>query len=202
MRCDKTVLISIKPEWVKEIIRGTKTIEIRKTAPKLECPFKVYIYCSKNQHPIDCIRSFNGNIEFYEMEKINIGKPINGKVIGEFTCNHILEFNKDEYGANCYDIDDDSFEATCITLLDDLWQYGKGKTLYGWCIDNLKIYSEPVDVTKFKQVKVIRGYHTKSLDVTKNIDIDYLMHTKRIEVKFLTRAPQSWCYVNDMRGIL
>lgn len=43
---DKAVLISIRPEWVEKIARGEKTLELRKTEPKLETPFKVYIYCT------------------------------------------------------------------------------------------------------------------------------------------------------------
>ena len=42
----KAVLISIRPEWVEKIARGEKTLELRKTEPKLETPFKVYIYCT------------------------------------------------------------------------------------------------------------------------------------------------------------
>lgn len=40
----KAVLISIKPKWCDLIRRGRKTVEVRKTCPKLEVPFKVYIY--------------------------------------------------------------------------------------------------------------------------------------------------------------
>ena len=43
----KAVLISINPEWCDLILRGDKTAEVRKTKPKLETPFKVYIYCTK-----------------------------------------------------------------------------------------------------------------------------------------------------------
>jgi predicted transcriptional regulator len=38
------VLISIKPKWVNLILSGKKTIEIRKTIPKLAPPFTCYIY--------------------------------------------------------------------------------------------------------------------------------------------------------------
>ncbi len=196
---DNCVLISIKPEWVKEIIKGNKTIEVRKSIPKLRCPFKVYIYCSKNQYPIDCIRMQNGRIEFYEPEKLNIGTPINGNVIGEFMCNEVIEWTRDDYGTNCYDISDDDFEATCITLMDDFWEYGKGKTLYGWRINDLKIYDKPIPVTKFKQTKLVRGYHKKPCDPDKKIDIEWILSGKRLEVNHLTRAPQSWCYVDSMR---
>ena len=43
----KAVLMSAKPEWCKKILSREKTVEVRKTRPKLETPFKVYIYCTK-----------------------------------------------------------------------------------------------------------------------------------------------------------
>lgn len=38
----KKVLISIRPEWCELIGRGQKTIELRKTKPKIDTPFKCY----------------------------------------------------------------------------------------------------------------------------------------------------------------
>lgn len=43
----KAVMISIRPKWCEKIARGEKTIEVRKTRPKLETPFKCYIYCTQ-----------------------------------------------------------------------------------------------------------------------------------------------------------
>lgn len=40
----KAVLISIRPEWVRKILNGSKTVEIRKTAPKCGVPVRCYIY--------------------------------------------------------------------------------------------------------------------------------------------------------------
>lgn len=40
----KSVLISIKPKWCELIASGKKTVEVRKTRPKIETPFKCYIY--------------------------------------------------------------------------------------------------------------------------------------------------------------
>lgn len=40
----KAVMISIRPKWCEKIVNGEKTIEVRKTRPKLETPFKCYIY--------------------------------------------------------------------------------------------------------------------------------------------------------------
>ena len=41
------VLISIRPKWCELIANGVKTVEVRKNRPKLEMPFKCYIYCTK-----------------------------------------------------------------------------------------------------------------------------------------------------------
>lgn len=42
----KAVMLSIRPKWVEKIANGEKTIEVRKTKPKLDTPFKCYIYCT------------------------------------------------------------------------------------------------------------------------------------------------------------
>ena len=60
----KAVLISIRPEWCEKIMSGQKTIEVRKTRPKMNPPFKCYIY-----------------------------KCGNGKVIGEFVCDEIISID-------------------------------------------------------------------------------------------------------------
>ena len=98
---DKAVLISIKPKWCDLIVRGKKTIEVRKTRPKLETPFTAYIYCTKA--PQQLITIFKDGEETMDGE-IHHGKPVFVKfnkllpdsirgntqmVIGEFTCNDI-----------------------------------------------------------------------------------------------------------------
>ena len=41
----KAVLISIRTEWCEKIVNGRKPIEVRKTRPKMDTPFKCYITC-------------------------------------------------------------------------------------------------------------------------------------------------------------
>ena len=69
----KSVLISIQPKWVEKIVKGEKTIEVRKSRPKIETPFKCYIYCTYGK----------------ENENYMLGKR--GKVVGEFVCDWITE---------------------------------------------------------------------------------------------------------------
>ena len=54
----KAVLISIRPEWCEKIANKVKSLEIRKTVPKLKPPFKVYIYCTRGP---PYLNSHNGN---------------------------------------------------------------------------------------------------------------------------------------------
>lgn len=42
----QAVMLSVQPKWCELIANGKKTIEVRKRRPKLETPFKVYIYCT------------------------------------------------------------------------------------------------------------------------------------------------------------
>lgn len=45
----KAILMSIRPKWVEKIANGEKTVEVRKTVPKCDQPFKVYMYCTKEK---------------------------------------------------------------------------------------------------------------------------------------------------------
>ena len=104
----KSVLISIQPKWCELIASGKKTVEVRKTKPKLETPFKVYIYCTKAiQHfslgggmyaTNDTLyRLPTGEVKFgdgFELLGSWVGEYdennfFNGKVIGEFVCDEV-----------------------------------------------------------------------------------------------------------------
>ena len=51
---DKAVLFSVNPRYAGLILSGKKTVEVRKTIPLLEPPFKGYIYCTKGycEYPV------------------------------------------------------------------------------------------------------------------------------------------------------
>ena len=104
----KAVLLSIKPKWCELIANGKKTVEVRKTKPKIETPFKVYVYCTRNKRQwLRKVSNFVREIFITENEdvlgrtdKVNslIGDwttfvengGYNGKVIGEFVCDAIF----------------------------------------------------------------------------------------------------------------
>lgn len=86
----KAILISIDPEWCRLIASREKTVEVRKTRPKIKTPFKCYIYCTLPKRSGDIYLTGNRN-------------PVqgNGKIIGEFICGRIIEF---PYNANGYGV--------------------------------------------------------------------------------------------------
>ena len=158
----KAVLMSIQPQWCEKIVKKEKTIEVRKTKPNLEGPFKVYIYCSKsrpylNQH----------NNSYYLEEKDILGerglghyRRLNGQVIGEFTCNKIYQFSYSEMFAPPdwqeslgmqYYITSGELTQTCLTY-DQMVEYGNGKTLYGWEISDLVMYETPKRLSDFYHI--------------------------------------------------
>ncbi len=160
----KAVLISIRPEWVEKIARGEKTVEVRKTRPKLETPFKCYIYRTKGTIP----HIING--EWVQME-------VGGTVIAKFTCDRVetIKAATEPYGI--YDVGD-YFVAQTRLVDGALWDYGKGATLYGWHISNLKIYDVPLELTALRKPELPTGL--------------------RYEDDAIKRPPQSWCYVEDL----
>ena len=109
----KSVLISIKPKYCELIANGKKTVEVRKTKPKIDVPFKCYIYCTKAKDYFsigggiyvandELYRLPTGEIKFgdsFELEgnwrgQYNETNYLNGKVIGEFVCDRIDEIGK------------------------------------------------------------------------------------------------------------
>ena len=146
----KSVLISIQPKWVKKIAKGEKTIEVRKTEPKCEVPFKCYIYCTKSR-----------DNEIYKRYKVDDIKS--GKVIGEFVCDKVFLLHPYTYDGGNADRErrkliqtfegsskgNEILAATCLTQ-DEMFDYiGAGNYGYGWHISDLKIYGKPLTLDDF-----------------------------------------------------
>lgn len=185
----KAIMISIRPEWVEKIIKGDKTIEIRKTMPKCELPCKVYIYETGG----------------------------GGKVVAEFTLNKITKHEKNYIDVEdrlCYnftseDVRNAGFipnrvkgwgELKCLLDFDYfVLVYGKGKPLYAWHIEDLKIYDKPKELSEFS---VFIPNNECNEDCTKcnayNKEYDTCLGCMNL-CKPLKRPPQSWCYVEEIK---
>ena len=177
----KAVMLSIRPKWVEKIANGEKTIEVRKTKPKLDTPFKCYIYCT-----------LQGCNEFFRVDlgrdvaKWNRGKWADrkGNVIGEFICDRIYEL------APLNHAPDDVEKQACLTR-EEIVNYLKG-TGYGWHISDLRIYDAPRELSEFQ----------RATDPCDSCHAEYTWECtdcKKLggDIK---RPPQSWCYVEAMDG--
>lgn len=151
----KAVLISLRPEWCEKIISGEKTIEVRKTRPKMNPPFKCYIY-----------------------------KCGNGKVVGEFLCDQIIEDRT--YGHN-----EEFYRAACMSAYDAA-AYAMQSPMYGWHISNLKIYDTPKELIEFHTWKKCKSCNKSGYESTACIYDENCIIPAAI-----TKAPQSWCYVEE-----
>ena len=183
----KAVMLSIRPKWVEKIANGEKTIEVRKTKPKLETPFKAYIYCTQDKH-LAFMQNQTGTNLIACMD-VNAAIPVggaigNGKVIGEFTCDRIYEL------APLNHAPDDVEKQACLTR-EEIVNYLKG-TGYGWHISDLRIYDTPKELSEFKTLC--------------RVDADccacpYYNYTKMdCDGRVIGRPPQSWCYVDDVQA--
>lgn len=195
---NKAVLISIRPKWCEKIASGEKTIEVRKTRPKLDTPFKCYIYCTIGGRdlniPISQERLMRDYLETGSMKSLNC--PLgNGKVVGEFTCDRIYKL------APLNHAPDDVERQACLTR-EEIVQYLKGVG-YGWHISNLKIYDMPRELSEFspectykaddgtcpsRRVACSFQRYDYNQDGTINI-----VECGRV----IKRAPQSWCYAEE-----
>lgn len=166
---NKDLLMSIQPQWVYKICNRTKTIEIRKTKSKYDPKFRIFIYCTKNGeqlHILDQRTVVKGK------STVRPDLNLNGKIVGHCTCPEIKEFKWDDIN-RCYDIDDDSLKASCLTQ-EQLYEYGKGQTLYGYVLSTFMMYCAPCDISEAYQ----------------KIDENH--------IKTLKTAPQSWGYIHGV----
>lgn len=210
----KAVLISIRPEWCNLIIRGQKTLEVRKTRPKLETPFRVYVYCTKAPEKLITIikdgedwggEVYHGKPVFIKWNGVvNPDNPIDRgtqMVVGEFICDDIRRIGP-EYCVVKEDIES-AISGSCLTVqqVKDYagWKSGMSyadlKDLYGWHISDLKIYDEPV---RLKDLWAIQPCtHRGDCCTCRRWDAEKLIC--RGEAFGIERPPQSWCYVEDGR---
>lgn len=169
----KAVMISIRPEWVAKILSGEKTREVRKSAPKLETPFRCYIYETQGKTDTPWIDE--------EGHMIFRGR---GQVVAEFICDRIVTMSASYKNIERANRGFSFYEETRLSDRQIIDYLGNGVIGYGWCISKLKIYDKPKQVTDFS--------------VIRNIPVEYAYGTARQRYT-LERPPQSWCYVEDLR---
>ena len=179
----KAVMISIRPKWCEKICRGEKTVEVRKGRPKMETPFKCYIYCTMD-HPYISVSC--GELDKLNYRTNTVGR-CNGKVIGEFICDAIARVNICGFWDDSGKQLDNRLKETCLTS-EELCDYLGEKVGYGWHISDLKIYDTLKELSKFS-----RPFENCIDKVCDEFGCESCENGGHIK-----RPPQSWCYVEEM----
>lgn len=185
-----SVMLSIQPKWCNLILTGDKTLEVRKTKPaevklgKLDEPFRCYIYCTGvKKLPL---------AEYVEIHRATGGAidGWHGKVIAEFMCDGIYPI--------CYTMDGFADVVDCDRSCmkpSDFIAYGKGKTLYGWNITELKVYDDPFPITVCRKTPRTEHCGWGECDLCEygyeDATSEYGWSCRNV----LTRPPQSWYYI-------
>ena len=201
----KEVLISIRPEWVEKIAGGQKTVEVRRTRPKLEPPFKCYIYCT-NTRPFlvwgdvfrgDWFTEFTRLSGYGRSDADRIWDVFNGHVAGEFVCDRVKNIMAEQFVIK--EDAEKALEGSLLTINQAKnyakWKNGtphyECKDLYGWHISDLKIYDQPKPLSAFKgPCKIKVGCWECPY---------YNYTTVECDGWTIKRPPQSWCYVEELQ---
>lgn len=205
----KAVLISIQPKWCELIATGKKTIEVRKTRPKIETPFKCYIYCTKGTFDIT-------NCPDLSKDSVKKAAEGRGKVIGEFVCDRIIccqayyDDSGEKHLTNLFGVDTSKI---CLSE-SEIFDYIIGKDKkdgmgWLWHISDLKIYDKPKELGEFRKPCVDEYQYCQSCQyglVTLSPDEEeYAMYHgghydtfDTVCTNRITRPPQSWIFVEEL----
>ena len=184
----KAIIQSINPEHVFNMRVGgkrfpLKRIEVRKTAPD-ETPFKAYIYETKQKEKSFISKTIDG-----VKTEVIIRRGGCGKVVGEYICRKV----EIVYADNMIEAYYNNCSETRLTD-EQLWAYASGKPLKFLYMENVIFYDKPKELSEFKRA----GFMTEEdwlYALYPNTHCHYAAWAKKFEI---TRAPQSWCYVEEL----
>lgn len=165
----KSILLTIRLKYFYLTYKGTKNIEIRKSAPK-NFAGDVYEIISKTNFEKDLMEIPENEREFFKQFKGKIGLKFTLKAVHKFDWRLVANpFFK--------------VRGSCLGY-DQLRKYATDKKgvvhdLYGWCISDLEIFDKPKELEEFYSTpKKINGlYGAEMVNIS------------------LSNPPQSWCFV-------
>lgn len=192
----KVILMSIRPKYVIKILKGEKTIEIRKRFPKDYIGW-VYIYCTLGQGLVFDSEGkglVNSKLFPYAKNCPEHDRLINGKVVARFWCDKVdkvhLRFEKYCAGELSQD---GLLKYACLTEQElDNYLWSNICCGYAIHITKLKIFDKPKEIKEFYKVGC-EEYFTKHVFVDHpNFRPIYESELKQFQ---FTRAPQSYCFI-------
>lgn len=204
----RAIMKSVSPRICEKVANGDCTILVSKTAPKCEVPFKGYICCTSAKPYL--YREANPPFELFLDSELYEGEGyddrlFSGKVIGEFVCDKIIEWQYDRGHQYYVDYPNDCTsyfpylkchsEATGLKC-SEIEKLGKGKPLYGLHISGLKVYDKPKELSEFERPCTYKGV-CYSCERFRPNGIPLPAPYGFCETK-ITHVPSNWCYVEEL----
>lgn len=196
----KAILLSIRPEHLVNILNGKKTVEIRKSKLPLNVP--VYLYCTKGKPQLGCHTVYKSNIRsnengirvFTKLGTLSKKDYFNGKVVAKCIFSEVdnYELTYKFNGDWAYLIPEEDLKKTCLPY-EEVEAYGDPKPLYFYHITNLEIFNEPKELSEFNRCDgFIDCCKCKYYPLSNNMGVN-------CKYRPITKAPQSWCYVEELK---
>ena len=171
----KDLMASLKPYYYYLIGEGIKKWEVRKNAPKAEdWSRKVNFYMSKDEKSFAKIPK-----EFQEKYRKHFGK-VGLRVIVDW-----IDIIECDSNSHLYF----SLNGTCLSQ-EEIRDYCNGQDLSAWHIYDKLILDKPKELSEFHIVGC-KGCRDKDT---------YHCKFHCIGERRLKRPPQSWCYVEELKG--
>lgn len=208
----KAIMIPVKPIWCAKIMNGDKSIEVRKSKALYKATKKLieeqgyaifFMYCTKDKkHKLEYC-DYNGGIWCAN----DGGDFCNGKVVAKFTVRKVEEIYVG-FGVKYQDIKigitNDKFDylllkKACLTE-DDLINYLKPRIYDEWDYYDTNFYTYHIeDLVIFDRPRELCEFHT---NIKKEPPKELLCPEcgkpmEYYEYKYLTKAPQNFCYVES-----
>lgn len=196
----KSILISIQPQHVFNILTGKKTLELRKTYPKWFAEGWVYIYCTKKWPSLTIFHEVDMGFDvkkgtfyalqdkkqidngFYHMNPFDI---LNGKVVARFWFNiddvDQLQYSPLQYVFNSPDKEVEerlNLKQLCLTASQAMDYAGNSKkNIWSWSISKLEVFDKPMELSDFQKE-------------------EYAVMPNGVFPAYqpITKAPQSWMF--------
>lgn len=193
------ILIGVEPKQCSLLIDKKSSYILKKFSPqKEETPFVGYIYCIKKRG--EMLNTWEGEYFYDTQDPYNRPNPLCGKVIGKFICDRIERYS---YNLN-YNIPSDVLRHIGLPI-QEIKEYGKGQTLYGWHIQDLEIYKEPKKISDFYKKEKNPCCMKKNFRCSYD-NFDYFTNSRYCGIdgcgdicpyKCLRSAPSTWVRVNQ-----
>lgn len=178
----RSILLSTKPGYVRNILLGLKKAEVRKSW--IPDGTKVYLYCTKSKPNLYVPPEFKeipghtGGAQPYLANKALLPKvdfPWNGKVVGEFVVRKCYKYSLHNLYEDWLRLDYSLYKEVCLDYYRIENYAGNKDHIFVW-------YIEPNSVITYDKPRELS---------------DFFMEGKRD--KPVTRAPQSYYYVEEVQ---